>query len=112
MPRVSASAFVCCPRHRGRHVLEAFGEKGGANGHVPLGRGPVALHGGCAALRGRWEADGITELTASARLCVAGCDVEYMWPDAAASYCVWLLLLLPLPCFTLQIEILWLDHHN
>ncbi|RNC39522.1 hypothetical protein TcCL_NonESM11115 [Trypanosoma cruzi] len=103
MPRVSASAFVCCPRHRGRHVLEAFGEKGGANGHLPLCRGPATLHGGCAGLRGRWEADGITGLTASARLCVAGCDV--MWNvcgrmplrAAVSGYCCCCLFLV-LPC--------------
>ncbi|EKF26712.1 hypothetical protein MOQ_009585, partial [Trypanosoma cruzi marinkellei] len=118
MPRASAFSFVCCPRHRDYHAMKLFGQKGGANGHVPLCRHPSTLHGGCVGLRGRWEADGITGLAAFARLCVGGCDVmgtvcgRMPLRATVSGYCVWLLLLLPPPCFTVQIEILWFEHHK
>ncbi|RNF13681.1 hypothetical protein TcG_08359 [Trypanosoma cruzi] len=61
--------------HRDRHVMEPFGNRSGASGNVVFCWDPTTLHGGCAGLRGRWEDDGVTDLIASALLCVGGCTV-------------------------------------
>ncbi|EAN83798.1 hypothetical protein TcCL_ESM06702 [Trypanosoma cruzi] len=71
----SASALVCCARHRGRPVMQPFGNRSDASGHLTFCRDSATRHGGCVGLCGKWEGDGVTELIASARLCFGGCTV-------------------------------------
>ncbi|RNC35147.1 hypothetical protein TcCL_Unassigned02004 [Trypanosoma cruzi] len=93
----SASALVCRARHRDRPVMQPFGNRSGASGHVAFCRDSATRHGGCTGLCGRWGGDGVTDLIASARLCVGGCTVVGIVYDriASACHCVWKLLLLP-----------------
>ncbi|RNC36273.1 hypothetical protein TcCL_Unassigned00784 [Trypanosoma cruzi] len=95
-------------------LCRPIGHTSGANGHVFFCRDPVTWHGGCVGLCGRWEGDGVTDLIASARLCVGGCGGDCPWPDASVCHCVWLLLLLPLPSspLTVQLELFRLDQQN
>ncbi|RNC38560.1 hypothetical protein TcCL_NonESM12184 [Trypanosoma cruzi] len=71
----SASALVCRARHRDCPVMEPFGKRSGASGHVAFCRHSATLHVGCVGLCGWWEGDGATDLIASARLCLGGCTV-------------------------------------
>ncbi|RNC36616.1 hypothetical protein TcCL_Unassigned00370 [Trypanosoma cruzi] len=71
----SASALVCRALHRDHHVMQPFGNRSGASGHVAFCRDSATRHGGCTGLCGKWEDDGVTDLIASARLCVGGCTV-------------------------------------
>ncbi|EAN90244.1 putative retrotransposon hot spot (RHS) protein [Trypanosoma cruzi] len=71
----SASALVCCARHRDRSVMQPFGNRGGASGHVAFCRGSATRHGGCTGLCGMCEGDGVTDFIASALLCVDGCNL-------------------------------------
>ncbi|RNC32934.1 hypothetical protein TcCL_Unassigned04413 [Trypanosoma cruzi] len=71
----SASALVCRALHRDHHVMQPFGNRSGASGNVAFCRDSATRHGGCVRLCGRWEDDGVTDLIASARLCVGGCTV-------------------------------------
>ncbi|KAF5223520.1 hypothetical protein ECC02_003541 [Trypanosoma cruzi] len=98
-------------------LCRPIGHTSSASGHVYFCLGPATLHGGCAGLRGRWEGDGVTDLIASARLCVSGRGGDRLWLDASVCHCVWLLLLLPLPSSSLpfltkHLELFWLDQHN
>ncbi|RNC46450.1 hypothetical protein TcCL_NonESM03706 [Trypanosoma cruzi] len=71
----SASALVCRARHRDHHVMQPFGSRSGASGHFAFCRDSATRHGGCVRLCGKWEDDGVTDLIASARLCVGDCTV-------------------------------------
>ncbi|EAN81075.1 hypothetical protein Tc00.1047053508749.10 [Trypanosoma cruzi] len=77
----SASALVCRARHRDRPVMQPFGKKSGASGHVAFCRDSATQHGGCTGLCGWWEGDGVTDLIASARLCFGSCTVMGMVYD-------------------------------
>ncbi|EAN82873.1 hypothetical protein TcCL_NonESM03484 [Trypanosoma cruzi] len=67
------SALVCRLQPRDCSVVETFGYRSGANGHVSFCWNLATLHGGCVRLRGRWEGDGVTGVIVSALLFVSGC---------------------------------------
>ncbi|RNF12510.1 hypothetical protein TcG_09004 [Trypanosoma cruzi] len=71
----SASALVCCARHRDRPVMQPFGNRRGASGHVAFCRDSATRYGGCVGLCGMCEGYGVTDLIASALFCVGGCTV-------------------------------------
>ncbi|RNF07206.1 hypothetical protein TcG_10387 [Trypanosoma cruzi] len=69
---LSASALVFFSRHRDCHVMEPFGNRSGASGHVSFFRDSATLRGGFVGLRGRFEGYGVM---ASLLFCVGGCAV-------------------------------------
>ncbi|KAF5220598.1 hypothetical protein ECC02_006317 [Trypanosoma cruzi] len=71
----SASALVCCARHRDRPVMQPFGNRSGASRHVSFCRDSATRHGGCAGLCGGYEGDCFTDLIVSALLCAGSCTV-------------------------------------
>ncbi|RNC32109.1 hypothetical protein TcCL_Unassigned05314 [Trypanosoma cruzi] len=81
---VGVSALVCLSLHWDCSVVEAFGCKSGANGHVSFFWDLTTLHGGCVRLRGRWEGDGVTGVVAS----VLFLSVFVLWWGLSVTGCL------------------------